>query len=108
MATPAYYALRNSAALLRDARPYGPPLVPSDASGARTLTLQTPRGTMYVVWDPHLAGATAWLPLAPGQRATCTDRLDLPTPVTSDCTALARDGLLAVTATSPRYVEVSP
>jgi len=105
---PAYYALRNSLVLLRDAQPLGPPpvLPPDYAEGIQTLQLRTPRGVIYVIWDPRQAGATAWLSIPAGARVICTDRLELPTPVTYDCTNQVASGLLTVRTNSTRYVEV--
>lgn len=105
---PAYYALRNSLALLRDAQPIGaaPALPPEDAGGLQMLQLGTPRGRMYIFWDPRKVGATAWLPLPVGAQLICTDRLELPTPQTYDCTNQASGGLLVVQTSSTRYIEV--
>jgi hypothetical protein len=105
---PAYYALKHSQELLHDARPNGgpPELPPENAGGVQTITLQTSRGLFYVVWDPRRAGSTAFLPIPAGSQVTCTDRLDLPTPITSNCTGLVANGFLVVQVVSPRYIEV--
>jgi hypothetical protein len=106
-ARPALYALRNSAVLLRDARPVGPPTLPADdAPGAQVLSFATPRGMLYAVWDPRGEGATAWIPAPAGAHATCTDQLELPSPRSRDCSAEIHDGLLAVSTAASLYVEI--
>jgi hypothetical protein len=106
-ARPAFYALRNSVALLRDARSAAAPaLPPDDAAGAQVLSFLTPRGSMYVVWDPRRAGTTTWLAVAPGMRATCIQHLEWPTPQSYDCSGQIHDGLLSISTSSTVYVEV--
>jgi hypothetical protein len=103
---PAYYALRNSLALLRDAQPGSPPAIQPDSVSIQIVQLRTPRGSIYVVWNPSQLGSTAFLLIPTGAHLICTDHLELPTPQTYDCTNQVSDGVLLVQTNSTRYVEV--
>jgi hypothetical protein len=103
---PAYYALRNSLALLRDAQPGSPPAIQPDSVSIQTVQLRTPRGSIYVIWNPSRLGSTAFLLIPAGAHLICTDHLELPTPQTYDCTNQVSDGVLLAQTNSTRYVEV--
>jgi hypothetical protein len=103
---PAYYALRNSLVLLRDAQPGSPLVIQPDDISIQTVQLRTPHGSIYVIWNPSQLGSTAFLAIPTGAQLICTDHLELPTPQTYNCTNQVSNGVLLVQTNSTRYVEV--
>jgi hypothetical protein len=104
-----YYALRNSALLLHDARVPGVPFAGFDPNTSEplVLTFPTSRGLIYVVWEPRDDRSPyVWIPVPPGAQALCTDRFDTPTPQTYDCTGQTSNGALVFRVTSTRYIEI--
>lgn len=108
---PAYYALRNTAAMLREARYAGPPITNPPIQGEQeiqSLVFTTSRSTLFLFWIQDFDGKrTYWLPVAPGTKMICTEQLELPVPVRYDCTNQGERGVFEVQVSeSPRYVEV--
>lgn len=110
---PAYYALRNSARLLRAARnTSGPPaeLDDSQAETVQSLRFGIVGGALYVLWLPRTGASRPYaLAVPPGAGARCTTHLELPAPAVADCSDSDGDGLIPLTVGSgATYVEVWP
>jgi hypothetical protein len=108
---PAYYALRNSARLLVDARSTGAPpqeLDESQAELVQRLDFATDRGALYALWVPKTGTERPYaLVVPPGARASCTAHLERPVPQTWDCSDSDGNGLVTMRVSSgAMYVEV--
>jgi hypothetical protein len=108
---PAYYALRNSARLLRAVRgSLGPPaeLDDSQAEMVQTLSFGIVGGTLHALWVPRTGVSRPYvLAVPPGARARCTTALEQPAPTVADCSDGDGDGRIALTVGSgATYVEV--
>lgn len=109
---PAYYAFRNSARLLADARYVGPPLgepSPADQEDVQTLVFRKPASTLYVMWVPTIdyPKTVTALNVPVGAIVACTQKLELPNLNTYDCSDADEDGVIYVVINSlPQYVEV--
>ncbi len=110
---PAYYGLRNSAALLNGATYIGPPLATMTFSGLDTphaLRFARPGGEVWVVWIQRTSGSVSYdLAVPPGTRAVCTEQLGQPEPAVRGCSDADGDGVIRLTvSTEPVYVQTFP
>jgi hypothetical protein len=108
---PAFYALRNSARLLREAVAAGPPpaeLDESQAEEVQTLAFAKRGATLLVLWLPRTdAVRQHTLVVSPRARAACTSRLDQSVPQVDDCSDLDGNGRITLTVGgAPLYVEI--
>lgn len=110
---PAYYAFRNSAALLAGARYVGGELhEPPQQRVGEVMVLPFQRGgsMLYVFWVPKTDFPKVYnLRVPPGARAICTDQLNQPVPAIYDCSDANKDGIIPrAVGELPQYVEVLP
>jgi hypothetical protein len=108
---PSYYALRNSASLLKgaqatDSQPLD--LAPNQSNIIQALRFTRPGTTLFVLWKAQPGKASTYqLAVAPGAQATCYERLDLSVPQVSDCSDTNGDGkIVRAVSEATQYIEV--
>jgi hypothetical protein len=111
---PAYFAFRNSAILLQDARYTGPPLQeppPDKIDDVQLLKFRKTSSTLYVLWVPDIQAPNNFPPVehalkvAPGAVAICTNHLDWSTPTTYYCSDTNKDGTIWLAVGElPQYI----
>jgi hypothetical protein len=111
---PAYYAFRNSAMLLQDARFVGPPLQeppPDKIDDVQLLSFRKTSSMLYVLWVPDIQSPDNFPPVehalkvTPGTVAVCTNHLDWATPTTYYCSDTNKDGIIWLAVGElPQYI----
>jgi hypothetical protein len=108
---PSFYAFRNSARILQNARYVGAPLAeptPNQADQVQVLTFQKGNSTLYVLWVLATSFPQPYnLPVPPGSTAICTDQLSNNAPATYYCSDTNNDGIIPRAVNElPQYIEV--
>jgi hypothetical protein len=107
---PAYYGLRTSVALLSGAKYSGPQpveLPTPEFDTPQVLSFTKPSSTLHVVWIQAPSKQVLYsLQVPKGATATCTEQVELPTPIVTNCSDTNGDGLIPLRVSeSPIFVE---